>query len=99
MTDAELLHQLLYRALVEIRGSSREANDKVSYHLADLFHNIALEMGDAAQGGRTCSDVLGSLRERSESKECARWLDERLQEIQKRSEQKSEVAPESKLAG
>ena len=72
MTDAELLHQLLYRALVEIRGSSREANDKVSYHLADLFHNIALEMGDAVQGGRTCSDVLGSLRERSESKE---WRD------------------------
>ena len=99
MDDLELVHRLLYYALIDIRDASRESNDKVSYHLADLFHNIPLQMGDAAIGGRTHSDVLESLRKRAEEKDCGRWLSDRLQQIHSRDAGQTGTTPGSKLAG
>lgn len=99
MDDIELLHRLLYRALIEIRDASRDANDKVSYHLADLFHVAAMEMGDAANGNRSYSDVLESLHKRAEAKGCGRWLAERSEQLQGRATGQNGSAPGSKLAG
>ena len=38
------VHQLLFRALLEIREQGHEEKNKVVFRLADLFHNAALDL-------------------------------------------------------
>lgn len=46
----ETVHRLLFRALLEIRSQGHEQNNKLVFHLADLFHNVVLEMENAVRG-------------------------------------------------
>lgn len=74
LTPSETLHRLLHRALVEIRFQGHEQQDKLVYHLANLFHAVVLEMG-AAAGGRSSYDAaLRRLEETARETGCERWL-------------------------
>jgi hypothetical protein len=74
MSDSELLHKTLYYALIEMRNCARESNDRVVFGLCDLFHNVVMPMGEAAEGKRTYDDVLQQLEDAAEEKGSSAWL-------------------------
>ena len=74
----EATHRLLFRALLEMRARGHEQKDKVVFHLADLFHNLVLEMQNAAEGRCTYDDVLRALEERAKEKGLDKWLEQNL---------------------
>jgi hypothetical protein len=84
MTDIEIIHKLLFYAFLDIRESSREFEDKVSFRLSDLFHSITGHMQKAAMGECTYKDVLLALRTRAENKGqgCQEWLEDRMRQIE-----------------
>ena len=71
---SELLHRLLYRALIEIREQGHESGNKAVFHLADLFHTTALELGQVAEGKGSYDAVLRELEEKAIEKGIERWL-------------------------
>jgi hypothetical protein len=71
----QVLHRLLFRALVEIRAEGHEQKNKLVFHLADLFHNIVLEMENAADGKTSYEEVLKMLEEKAKEKGCEAWLE------------------------
>jgi hypothetical protein len=81
-TALELVHRLLFRALIEIRAEGYEQKDKLVFHLADLFHNTVLDMETAAAGKLTYEDVLRRVQEKAKEKNCERWLHSALKQIE-----------------
>lgn len=81
-TALELVHQLLFRAMIEIRAQGREQKNKLVFHLADLFHNAVLDMEAAAESRLTYDDVLRQLEEKAKEKNCERWLHSALTQIE-----------------
>jgi hypothetical protein len=78
----ELVHRLLFRALIEIRAQGHEQKNKLVFHLADLFHNAVLDMEAAASGRLTYEEVLCQLQVKAKEKSCAKWLQAALTEIE-----------------
>ena len=68
------IHRLLFDALLEIRSQGHELRNPLVFRLADLFHNVVLEMENAAQGKTTYEDVLHFLEERAKEAGCETWL-------------------------
>lgn len=87
MTDSELLHHLLYRALIEIREQGQDQSNKVVFHLADLFHCVVPQMGRASAGDSTHAEVLEMLRERARERGLDRWVDARTTEYLSRQDE------------
>ncbi len=81
-TALELVHRLLFRALIEMRAQGHEQKNKMVFHLADLFHNAVLDMEAAAQGKCSYDEVLRQLEEKAREKSCERWLHSALTEIE-----------------
>ncbi|MCI0464618.1 MAG: hypothetical protein L0Z62_47435 [Gemmataceae bacterium] len=81
-TALELAHRLLFRALIEMREQGHEQKNKVVFHLADLFHNVVLDMEAAAEGRLTYEEVLRQLEEKAKEKNCERWLHAALAQIE-----------------
>ena len=77
----EIVHRLLFEALIEMRAQGHDHKNKVVLQLADLFHNVVLEMEDAARGVGTYEGVLRLLEERVREKGCERWLQHALSQI------------------
>ncbi len=78
----EVLHRLLFRALIEIRAQGQEQKNKVVFHLSDLFHNIVLDLEAAAEGRMTYDEVLHHLDEKAKEKNLERWLQSARTEIE-----------------
>jgi hypothetical protein len=70
----ERIYRLLYLALVDMRVEAYEAQNSTLFHLADLFHNIPLQMERVANGEGTYSEILSSLQTRAAEKGCLDWL-------------------------
>lgn len=81
-TEIQIIHRLIYYAFLDIRESSREHKDKVSFHLADLFHSIPGHMQKAALGECSYHDVLLALRTRAQDKGCQEWLSDRIRQME-----------------
>ena len=73
-SPASVVHRLLFQALLEIREQGTEQRNKLVFHLADLFHNIVLEMESAARGEQSYESVLSTLSETASEKGLDRWL-------------------------
>jgi hypothetical protein len=69
------VHQLLHLALLEIRVSAQEGGAKKCFHLADLFHNVPLQLQRVAEGQGTYEEVLDWIRERAREKGCEQWVE------------------------
>jgi len=78
----ELVHRLLFRALIEIRAQGHEQKNKLVFHLADLFHNAVLDMEAAAEGRLTYEEVFRQLQGKAKEKNCEKWLQAALTEIE-----------------
>lgn len=88
MTAEQLVHRLLFQALLEMRSESHESGNKVVFHLADLFHNPSIMMEKAAIGDPNCGydDVLEFLKKRAQEKGIEKWLEQRMEQIESRDE-------------
>ncbi len=91
MNALELVHDLLFRALIEMRAQGHEEKNKLVFHLADLFHNVVLDMQAAAQGRVTYEAVLGQLEEKAKEKNCDCWLHSTLAQIESTESPNSEA--------
>jgi hypothetical protein len=74
MDEREKLHRLLYRALLEVRIEAHDVQNSKIFHLADLFHNIPLQLESAARGEGSYGGILSALENRAQEKGCAEWL-------------------------
>jgi hypothetical protein len=81
-TALKLVHRLLFRALIEIRAQGHEQKNKLVFHLADLFHNAVLDMEAAAEGRLNYEGPLQQLEAKAKEKNCERWLQSALTEIE-----------------
>ena len=61
-----------------MRSQGHDQKNKVVYHLADLFHNVVLQMERAANGQCGYDEVLAFLQEQAREKGCKRWVEERI---------------------
>src|SRR6266511_1071136 len=91
-TALELVHRLLFRALIEIRAQGHEQNNKLVFHLADLFHSTVLDMEAAADGRLTYEEVMRQLEEKAKEKNCERWLRSALAQIEAGRPPKSDAS-------
>ena len=73
-TALELVHRLLFQALLEIREQGQTTKNTVTFHLANLFHNAVLDMQLAAEGDMSYDDILTALEEKAVANGCERWL-------------------------
>ena len=75
MHESDIIFELLYFALIEIRSRGDETGDAMVFHLADLMHNVPGGLAQAARGERTYADVHASLQAKADSKGCRAWLE------------------------
>jgi hypothetical protein len=80
-TALEVVHRLLFRALIEMREQGRIEKNKVVFHLADLFHTTVLEMQNAAEGKATYEDALRLLEDKAKEKGLETWVRTTLKEL------------------
>ena len=85
MTSAQIIHRLLFYALLEIRDEARQADNKAGFRLADLFHNVALQLERASQGQATYDEVLQFLEEQAKETGCEKWFEARSEQLAQRS--------------
>lgn len=78
-----VLYRLLYDALIELRARGHERSDKVVFLLADLFHNVPLQLDRLDRGETTVHDIKRELEERAQRNGIEGWLDLRTSEIEK----------------
>lgn len=76
-----VVHRLLFRALLEMRSRGQEQSDKVTFHLADLFHTVVLELDRASKGDCSYEDVLKTLSSRAQERGLDRWLTDNLDSL------------------
>ncbi len=81
VSPGHIVHRLLFRALLELRSQGHEHQNKLVFHLADLFHTAVLEMERAARGECGYDDVMRHLQQRADEKGLRRWLDHNLAEL------------------
>lgn len=91
-SPASAVHRLLFQALLEIREQGHEGHNKVVFHLADLFHNIVLEMEAAARGEQSFESVFQALSSAAQEKGLDRWLSTTLANLIKLQAQTQNVA-------
>ncbi len=70
----DFIFKLLHIALLEIRIEAHESHKKI-FHLADLFHNIPLQILNARKDDKKYTEILNWIQKRAEEKGCAEWLD------------------------
>ena len=87
MTSRHQIFQMLFQALLEMRDRGHETGDKTVFHLADLFHNVVLQMAQADGNGadESYAEILAFIRQRAKDKGCEAWVDARLEELQEKS--------------
>lgn len=88
MNPRNVTYRLLFQALLEIRDEGRRIGNSPIYHLADLFHNVVLQLENAASGSEATisyDDILTFIKEHARSRGWEKWVDDRIDEISARS--------------
>jgi hypothetical protein len=76
--EKKFLLYLLYIALVDIRERSYENNDKASFWLCNLLHNVPSAL---AEGDEGVIDAYNLICERVEHDDMDKWLETRKKEF------------------
>lgn len=74
-----VVHQLMYRALLDIRHVGRELKSGPVVGLAELFHAVPLELERAAGNEISYSEILSRLLNKAREKHCETWVENQLQ--------------------
>ncbi len=79
MNTRTLLYRLLYRALLDMRRSAREAGYRDLFKVTDLLHQLPLQLEQVARGQGSYAEVLAHLRQRSQDAGLLPWLEHSLE--------------------
>jgi hypothetical protein len=74
----------LYYAFLEIRAFAGDR--KLCFALADVLHNVPLQIAAALDGKRTFEEILADIRARFQSRKCEGWLDNVIAQLDNRRE-------------
>lgn len=75
MNDREHLLKLMHVAFLDIRMASYSQDLNTCFVLADIFHNIPLQIVNADKSGIGYTDIINYIHKRCEEKKCIAWLD------------------------
>ncbi|HLG65685.1 MAG TPA: hypothetical protein VKY19_27435 [Ktedonosporobacter sp.] len=75
MTEREYILQLMYRAFLDIRVAAYSQDSHACFVLADIFHNVPLQIAQADQNKMTYADMVAWVQQKCEEKKCKGWLD------------------------
>lgn len=75
MNSSDVVFKLFSYAIEEIRDRAEVSGDRVSFHLADLIHDVPEQLAQLARGELTYADVLKQLKAKAELKKCGRWIE------------------------
>jgi len=73
MDSKTLINKLLYSILVEIRTEAYEAKNAKIFHLADISHNIPLQLNNVDKADNY-DDIMEWLTNRAKEKNCEEWF-------------------------
>ncbi|NJL33331.1 MAG: hypothetical protein HC893_05065 [Chloroflexaceae bacterium] len=74
MQSRELLHRLIYRALIEIREEAYRIQNKKLFHISDLIHNLPLQLERGIEN-KSYDEILSTLQVRATEKGSEIWLE------------------------
>ena len=82
MSDKDILYQILIFALIDIRTAAYEKKShKAIFIVADLIHNLPLQLCNTENGQSDFKSILSKLKERAKIKKCDIWLDEIINDL------------------
>ena len=74
MDTRELLYRILFRGLMEIRAEAYTIQNKQIFFIADLLHQLPLDLASELSEDKSFDDVLKSLQERAHEQGSDQWL-------------------------
>lgn len=75
MTEKEYILRLMYCAFLDIRIASYSQDSHTCFILADIFHNVPLQMNRAEKEGAGYADIVKWIQKRCEERQCTAWLE------------------------
>ncbi|NER13311.1 hypothetical protein GWK08_07670 [Leptobacterium flavescens] len=82
MKEKEYLYKLMHSVLIQIRAEAYERNDKKSFRLCDLLHNVPLKLLTIEQDNGYIK-IYQELVRYAKSNGMEPWLDSEIKEIEK----------------
>jgi hypothetical protein len=74
--NRSLINYLLYHSLIEIREAAYDNKSYTAiFKIADVFHNVPLQLEKAAKGERGYRDILDDIKERAKRNGCLDWVE------------------------
>ncbi|HEY7093919.1 MAG TPA: hypothetical protein VH393_12105 [Ktedonobacterales bacterium] len=74
MDTRALLYRLLYDGLIEMRHEAHEGRTEGVFRLADLFHNLPMQLERMERGEATPEEVMSDLQAHAERIHIKQWL-------------------------
>jgi hypothetical protein len=75
MDDRMLVYDLMYQAFIDIRYAAHEGKSlKAIFKVANLFHNVPSQIERIEREKGDFSEILTSLKMRSQLSGCESWL-------------------------
>jgi len=88
MSDRDILYQILVFALIDIRTAAyEEKSHKAIFLVADLIHNLPLQLASAESGNGVFNAILSQLKKRAKIKKCDTWLDGVIQDLSEKGKE------------
>lgn len=84
MTDEEYILKLIFRAFLDIRIDSYEKKNYPCFILADVFHNVPINLLRASQGEMSYAAVIAQLRAKCEARNALGWLENATNDLSRR---------------
>jgi hypothetical protein len=75
MTEKEYILKLMYAAFLDSRIASYSKDSHTSFVLADIFHNVPLQMNRAEKGEMSYADIISWIQKKCKERKCQSWLD------------------------
>ena len=81
-SSSDMVFELMYCAFIDIRENALKTEDKIAYHLSDLFHNIPDMLKRVEKGEIEYSDVLDAVTKKAEERGISSWIQNNLDQIE-----------------
>jgi hypothetical protein len=86
MTDfssSEMVYELMYLAFLDMREEAARTENKVVYHLCDLFHVVPKMLKQVEKGEIEYKDVLDFIKDKAEEGGSESWLQHNIEQLKK----------------
>ena len=79
--SSKIIHELMYLALIDMREESIKFDNKITYHLSDLFHVVPKMLIQVEKGEIEYKEVLDFIKVKASDKGVDGWLQSNIDEI------------------